>query len=53
MKRVEEALTELLYYAEYFSTTGASIHDMKIRRRYLLDAARAYGRAMDNLGRRR
>jgi DNA repair ATPase RecN len=53
MESVEEAATELLYYAEHFSLQNQTMHDWKVRRRNLLEAARKYGRAMDALGRRR
>jgi hypothetical protein len=51
MEIVEEAMTELLYRAEHWTTANASMHDIKCRRRELLDAARRYGRAMDALAR--
>lgn len=53
MERLEEAVAELIYVAEHFSLTGATMYDLKVRRRNLLEAARKYGRAMDSLGRLR
>jgi hypothetical protein len=50
-ERAEDRATDLLYVAEQFSTTGASMHDLKVRRRSLLEAARSYARAMDYLTR--
>lgn len=51
MDRAEEAATELLYYVEHWTLTNRSMHDIKIHRRYLLSAARRYGRAMDAITR--
>jgi hypothetical protein len=53
MERLEEAITDLLYQVEHWTHTGWTMHDMKVRRRYLLEAARKYGRAMDALARKR
>lgn len=50
-ERVEEAAMYLIYVAEQWTCTGATMHDWKVRRRNLLSAAREYGRAMDSLGR--
>lgn len=47
--RAEEHATALLYYAEHWSLTGRSMHDIKCNRRELFAAARKYGRAMDAL----
>lgn len=52
-RRVEETAMDVLYYAEQWSTTGATFFDLKRRRESLLEAARRYGRAVDNLARKR
>lgn len=53
MQRVEQAATEVLYWADHHSTTSASFHDAKVRRRALLGAAREYGTAIRALARLR
>lgn len=51
MERVEGAATNLLYKAEHWTLTGATLWDVKCRRQELLEAARAYGKAIDALAR--
>jgi hypothetical protein len=53
MERVENTAAELMYVAEQWTLTGATMWDLKTRRARLLNAARDYGRAMDALGRTR
>lgn len=45
MERLERAATELMYQAEQWTLTGATLYDMSVRRRALLDAGRRYGKA--------
>jgi hypothetical protein len=51
MERLEESIAELLYRAEQWTVTGATLYDLKGRRQELLEAARRYGRAVDALAR--
>jgi hypothetical protein len=51
MERLEEAVATLIYKAEHWSLTGATMWDMKCRRVELMEAARRYGKAVDALAR--
>jgi hypothetical protein len=51
MERAENAAADLLYVAEHWTTTDATLYDLKCRRRDLMGAARRYGKAMDALSR--
>lgn len=51
MARAEQAAVDLFYYAEQWSLTGRSMHDIKCNRRELLIAARQYTRSMDAITR--
>lgn len=49
--RIEEAVARLIYKAEHWSLTGATMWDMKCRRVELMEAARDYGKAVDAMAR--
>jgi hypothetical protein len=49
-ERVELAVADLLYRAElYAAVPDHTLHDRKMQRLYLLEAAREYGNAMRRL----
>lgn len=51
MVRIEEAATQLMFYAERWTLTGRSFYDLKCDRKELLAAGRRYGRAIEALTR--
>lgn len=48
-RRLEEAVSDLLLYAERWSITGRTLVDWRNDRRNLLEAARRYGRYIQRL----